>query len=144
MEVTLTQGAIGKMMNGEVTSDKEMIPVLQVTELKPILTKTNHQEMWRMLLSDGTHLLRGVVLSSTLTTSVKQGFLQTGYIVRLTQFICQTIRALRIVLVLNLEVISTESNIIRHGVLGPNPNDTQDYGEVLKEAVFDKMKDLEV
>lgn len=86
MEVSLTAGAIGKIMSGEVTTEADMIPVLQVTELKQLKAYQDPtRERFRMGLSDGTHLHQGM-LATDLNDLVKQGTLQSGSIVRLTHF----------------------------------------------------------
>lgn len=92
----MTAGAIGKIMSGEVTSEKEMMPVLQVTEVKQIKAQQEPmKERFRILLSDGTHLHQGM-LGAALNDLVKEGTLQAGSIVRLTQFICNVIKDRRL------------------------------------------------
>ncbi|XP_010439755.1 PREDICTED: replication protein A 70 kDa DNA-binding subunit E-like [Camelina sativa] len=116
MEVSLTAGAIGKIMSGEVTSEQDMMPVLQVTDLKHVKALQNPtSERFRMVLSDGTHLHQGM-LGADLNILVKDGSLQSGSIVRLTQFVGSIVQQRRIVIVMVLEVIKTKSDIIGNPV----------------------------
>jgi replication factor A1 len=95
MEVSLTAGAIGKIMNGEVTTEADMIPVLQVTDLKQIMAQQDPtRERFRMVLSDGTYLHQGM-LGTDLNNLVKEGTLQPGSIVRLTRFVGDVIKGRR-------------------------------------------------
>ncbi|CAN8231383.1 unnamed protein product [Cochlearia groenlandica] len=124
MENPLTSGAIEKISNREVKSDIEMIPILQVMELK--LVKTAQQEpakeRYRILLSDGTHLQQGM-LGTVYNELVRTRVLQAGSIVRLTKFLCNEIQNKRLVVILDLEVITSKSDIIGHPVFGGKPND---------------------
>ncbi|KAG7542266.1 Zinc finger CCHC-type [Arabidopsis thaliana x Arabidopsis arenosa] len=123
MEVSLTAGAIGKIMSGEVTTEADMIPVLQVTELKQLKAYQDPtRERFRMGLSDGTHLHQGM-LATDLNDLVKQGTLQFGSIVRLTHFGVHVVQTRRIVIVRELEVIKSNSDIIGRSVPGGKHND---------------------
>ncbi|ANM66784.1 Replication factor-A protein 1-like protein [Arabidopsis thaliana] len=123
MEVSLTAGAIGKIMNGEVTTEADMIPVLQVTDLKQIMAQQDPtRERFRMVLSDGTYLHQGM-LGTDLNNLVKEGTLQPGSIVRLTRFVGDVIKGRRIVIVPQLEVLKQISDIIGHPVPGGKHND---------------------
>ncbi|KAG2301804.1 hypothetical protein Bca52824_030455 [Brassica carinata] len=75
MAANLTAGAIAKMLNGEVTTENEMMPVLQVTELKLIQQVRKNQESterYKLSLSDGIQSQEGI-LNTTLNLLVKQG-----------------------------------------------------------------------
>ncbi|ESQ55458.1 hypothetical protein EUTSA_v10024555mg [Eutrema salsugineum] len=117
MEVILTAGAIEKIHNEEVKSQEEMVPVLQVMDLKSVQTqqKDPTKERFRMCLSDGTYLQQGM-LGITQSNLVKSGMLQVGSIVRLTHFTCSKIQDKWIVVIVQLEVITTKSDIIGHPV----------------------------
>ncbi|XP_010449392.1 PREDICTED: replication protein A 70 kDa DNA-binding subunit E-like isoform X1 [Camelina sativa] len=116
MEVSLTAGAIGKIMSGEVTSENDMMPVLQVTDLKHVKAHQNPtSERFRMVLSDGTHLHQGM-LGADLNNLVKDGSLQSGSIIRLTHFVGSIVQQRRIVIVMVLEVIKVKFDIIGNPV----------------------------
>ncbi|EOA15986.1 hypothetical protein CARUB_v10004104mg [Capsella rubella] len=123
MEVSLTAGAIGKIMSGEVTKEIDMMPVLQVTEVRQIKSQQEPvRERFRMLVSDGTQLHQGM-LGADLNHLVKSGTLQAGSIVRLTKFLCNVIKDRRIVIIMQVDVITTKADIIGHPVLGGKTND---------------------
>lgn len=97
MAANLTAGAIGKMLNGEVTTDKEMMPILQVTELKLIQHARKNQESmerYKLSLSDGIQSQEGI-LNTTLNLLVKQGKIQIGSVLRLTRFASNSIQIRR-------------------------------------------------
>ncbi|CAL9241785.1 unnamed protein product [Arabidopsis halleri] len=106
MAVNLTAGAITKILNGEVSSEIDLMPVLQVTELKMI-----QSNRYKFLLSDGIHLQAGM-LKTTLNSLVIQGSIQLGSIVRLTHYVCSLIQGRRIVIIMQLEVIVAKCDII--------------------------------
>ncbi|KAG7605014.1 Replication protein A 70 kDa DNA-binding subunit C [Arabidopsis thaliana] len=115
MAVSLTEGVIMKMLNGEVTSETDMMPVLQVTELKLIQSKLHQNQessnRYKFLLSDGTDLAAGM-LNTSLNSLVNQGTIQLGSVIRLTHYICNLIQTRRIVVIMQLEVIVEKCNII--------------------------------
>ncbi|KAF8117251.1 hypothetical protein N665_0012s0251 [Sinapis alba] len=114
MAANLTAGAIAKMLNGEVTTEKEMMPILQVTELKLIQQARKNQESmerYKLSLSDGIQSQEGI-LNTTLNLLVKQGQIQIGSVLRLTRFVSNNIQIRRIVIVMELEIIAEQCNII--------------------------------
>jgi replication factor A1 len=98
MAVSLTEGVVMKMLNGEVTSETDMMPVLQVTELKLIQSKLHQNQessnRYKFLLSDGTDLAAGM-LNTSLNSLVNQGTIQLGSVIRLTHYICNLIQTRR-------------------------------------------------
>ncbi|KAJ0242576.1 Replication protein A 70 kDa DNA-binding subunit C [Hirschfeldia incana] len=114
MAANLTAGAIGKMLSGEVTTEKEMTPILQVTELNVIQqTRQNQesQERYKVSLSDGIQSQKGI-LNTTLNLLVKQGKIQIGSILRLTRFVSNSIQIRRVAIVMELEIIAEQCSII--------------------------------
>ncbi|KAJ0242575.1 hypothetical protein HA466_0205290 [Hirschfeldia incana] len=114
MAASLTAGAIGKILNGEVTSENEMMPILQVTELKLIQQARKNQESmerYKLSLSDGIQSQQGI-LNTTLNLLVKQGKIQIGSVLRLTSFVSNIIQIRRIVIVMELEIIAEQCNVI--------------------------------
>ncbi|CAG7894692.1 unnamed protein product [Brassica rapa] len=113
MAANLTAGAIGKMLNGEVT-EKEMMPTVQVTELKLIQQARKNQESmerYKLSLSDGIQSQEGI-LNNTLNLLVKEGRIQIGSVLRLTHFVTNSVQTRRIVIVMELEIIAEQCNII--------------------------------
>ncbi|ESQ39667.1 hypothetical protein EUTSA_v10000781mg [Eutrema salsugineum] len=119
MAANLTAGAVAKMLNGAVSSEAEMVPILQVTDLKLIQSKLKQsrqnqdlsQERYKLSLSDGYKTQEGM-LNTNMNTLVNQGTIQVGSILRLTRFVCNLIQHRRIVMVLELDIIAEKCHII--------------------------------
>ncbi|CDY23118.1 BnaC09g18720D [Brassica napus] len=125
MAANLTAGAIAKMLSGEVTGEKEMTPILQVTEIKMIQQARRNQELsverYKVALSDGIQSQEGM-LSAASNALVKQGSIQIGSILRLTGFNCSPVRNRRIVIVNEQEIIAEKCNIIGNPLQMLTPN----------------------
>ncbi|KAJ0252673.1 Replication protein A 70 kDa DNA-binding subunit C [Hirschfeldia incana] len=125
MAANLTAGAIAKMLSGEVTGEKEMTPILQVTEIKMIQQARRNQELtierYKVAVSDGIQSQEGM-LSAASNALVKQGSIQIGSILRLTRFNCSPVRNRRIVIVNEQEVIAEKCNIIGNPIPMLTPN----------------------
>ncbi|CAH2078559.1 unnamed protein product [Thlaspi arvense] len=123
MEDILTAGALLKINNGEVKSHDGMTPVLQVTELRSVMAQQMDptKERFRMCLSDGIHIIQGM-LGISQNDLVRNEILRVGSIVRLIQFICNKIQEKRLVIVFELDVITTNCDIIGHPVKFRNSN----------------------
>ncbi|CDY13050.1 BnaA09g17670D [Brassica napus] len=125
MAANLTAGAIAKMLSGEVKEEKEMTPILQVTEIKMIQQVRRNQELsverYKVALSDGIQSQEGM-LSATSNALVKQGSIQIGSILRLTRFNCSPVRNRRIVIVNEQEIIAEKFNIIGNPLQLLTPN----------------------
>ncbi|XP_010441733.1 PREDICTED: replication protein A 70 kDa DNA-binding subunit C-like [Camelina sativa] len=137
MAVNLTAEAIAKMLNGEVTSETDMTPVLQVTELKMIQTKLNQNHessnRYKITLSDGILWQQGM-LNTSLNSLVIQGSIQFGSIVKLTRFVCNQVQSRRIVVVADVEILVEKCDIIGPRVQSGKPN------EPGQSSVFDQQR----
>ncbi|XWS62261.1 hypothetical protein CRYUN_Cryun07bG0195000 [Craigia yunnanensis] len=128
MEVNLTGGAVARIINREVTTERELKPVLQVIELKEVQTTSKNpqqqqqepkkSERFRLLLSDGSLTQQGM-LATNKNELVKSSKLQIGSIVQLTQYICNVIQDRMIVIIIELEVIVEKYDIIGKPVPAP-------------------------
>ncbi|XP_056844966.1 replication protein A 70 kDa DNA-binding subunit C isoform X2 [Raphanus sativus] len=128
----LTAGAIGKMLSGEVSTDKEMMPILQVTELKLIQQPRKNQdsmERYKLSLSDGIQSQEGI-LNTTLNLLVKQGKIQVGSVLRLTRFFSNNVQFRRIAIVLELEIIAEQCDIIGNPLPAQPPSMYANTGPV--------------
>ncbi|KAG2261000.1 hypothetical protein Bca52824_068079 [Brassica carinata] len=125
----LTAGAIEMIRNETVNSHEDMKPVMQLTELKLFTAQQEpSKERIRVLLSDGTAFIQGM-LGITLNHLVKDGVLQAGSILRLDHFVCSEIQKKKIVVIAQLEVIATKSDIIGDHVRPPRKAEHGgDYG----------------
>lgn len=91
MAINLTEGAIMMMCRGEMKAE-EVKPVLQLIDVKQVSTQAQqHTERFRVLLSDGSHHQQGM-LATQMNALVKEGKLQKGSVVQLTQFVCNVVQ----------------------------------------------------
>jgi hypothetical protein len=93
MAINLTEGAIMMMCRGELKAE-EVKPVVQVIDVKQVSTQAqqhSNTERFRVLLSDGSHHQQGM-LATQMNALVKDGRLQKGSVVQLTQFVCNVVQ----------------------------------------------------
>lgn len=102
--LTLSPNSITAIANGNL----DLRPVLQVLDVKEIGAA---QTRYRLLLSDGSFVQQGV-LASQLNPSARSGHVRKGSILQLLDYVCNTIRGLKIIMVLNMEIISFSADII--------------------------------
>lgn len=97
MAVSLTEGAIQKICDGELVGDSELKPVLQVTDMKSMMTANNHNPnqaavvRYRMMLSDGVRSHQAL-LATQQSHLVDSGYLQKGSVIRLRKFVCSPVK----------------------------------------------------
>ncbi|CAL9134919.1 unnamed protein product [Musa textilis] len=120
--VDLTRGAIAAISEGRVKDGVK--PVVQVWEVKLVNTQQSTTERYRMLLSDGAHMQQAM-LATQMNGLVKLGTLQKHSIVRLDEFICNVIQNRRIIIIINLEVLVSNSNAIGEPKLYDNGSASQ-------------------
>ncbi|KAK3226940.1 hypothetical protein Dsin_006802 [Dipteronia sinensis] len=93
----LTENTIALICKGDVTSDNDLIPVVQVLELKLVVSKQQQQQQqqqqqrFRMVLSDGSLSQQGM-LATQRNELVTSGLLQIGSVIRLTKYTCNVIQ----------------------------------------------------
>eukprot|EP00249_Psilotum_nudum_P017754 c26474_g2_i1 orf=422-2932(+) len=107
MAASLTPNAILSLNSGNV----DLRPLVQVLDIRQIGTAQSVQERYRLVLSDGNYVQQAM-LATQLNELVKSGQVQKGTIVQLMEYICNTVQQRRIIIVLNMEVIATMSEII--------------------------------
>ncbi|KAJ8458785.1 hypothetical protein OPV22_031711 [Ensete ventricosum] len=120
--VDLTRGAIAAISEGRVKDGVK--PVVQVWEVKLVNTHQSTTERYRMLLSDGAHMQQ-TMLATQMNGLVKLGALQKHSIVRLNEFICNVIQNRRIIIIIDLEVLVSNSNGIGEPKLYDNGSASQ-------------------
>ncbi|CAN8267428.1 unnamed protein product [Cochlearia groenlandica] len=126
MAANLTAGVTAKMLSGEVSSEQDAIPTLQVTEMKLIQSRLQqrNQERYKIMLTDGIDSQEGM-LSTTMNTLVNQGNIQIGSILRLTRFVCNIVQVRRIVIIVELEIIAEKCDIIGNNAQTANGSPVQ-------------------
>ncbi|CAH8390278.1 unnamed protein product [Eruca vesicaria subsp. sativa] len=127
MAASLTAGAIAKMLNEKVKSEKEMMPILQVTELKMVQRARQNQETYKLSLSDGIQSQDGI-LNANLNLLVKQGKIQVGSVLRLSRFVCNNVQSRTFAIIMELEIIAEQCNIIGNP-LPANPGKPRSSGQ---------------
>ncbi|KAI5079625.1 hypothetical protein GOP47_0005104 [Adiantum capillus-veneris] len=104
----LTSNSISAIAGG----DTNLRPLLQVLDVKEIKA-SQADKRFRLLLSDGSFVQQSV-LATQLNSSVLLGEIKQGSILQLLDFVCLTIRGLRFLMVLNMEVIGFSADTIGH------------------------------
>ncbi|KAK4800408.1 hypothetical protein SAY86_020895 [Trapa natans] len=110
MAVSLTDGAIQKICDRELVSESEVKPVLQVTDMKSMMTANNHNPnqatavRYRMMLSDGARSQQAL-LATQHNHLVDSGQLQKGSVIRLNEFVCSPVKDRLLIVVVDLEVV---------------------------------------
>lgn len=107
MDARLTRGAVSALSKDEEAAAGAQL-VLQVVDVRPLLSTL---ERYRMALSDGAHLIQGILLTS-MNHLVKDGRLRNGAVARLLKFVCKTIESLRVIVVFQLDVLQTNCALI--------------------------------
>ncbi len=119
----ITQGAVTHIY---MTKDTSMRPVLQITELKRISPPTanpNSPPRFRLAVSDGEKYQQAM-LATQLNKLVSDQLIQLNCLVRLNDYICNEVQNKRIIIILNLDVVSAPPNRIGNPVAvdGPKPD----------------------
>lgn len=112
-DVVLSEGAVERMRTDASTSDH---PVLQVVAHRAIqaVPSAGHPPpatRYRLTLSDGRHYMMAL-LASQLAHLVEGGTLATGSIVRLLDFAVTSVHDKRLIVILNLELVSPPRAIV--------------------------------
>lgn len=88
----LTKDGIALILNGNTPS--EVQPVLQVVSMRSIgstANQVNGSERYRLSISDGSFTQQGM-LSTQLNELVRNGFIKVGSIIKLVQFVFNTVQ----------------------------------------------------
>ncbi|KAH7432356.1 hypothetical protein KP509_07G018700 [Ceratopteris richardii] len=107
MTASLTPNAILALNSGEA----DLQPLVQVLDVRQIGTGQSTQERYRLVLSDGNYVQQAM-LATQLNEFVKSGQVQKGSIVKLIEYICNTVQNRKIIIVLSMEVAVSSSEII--------------------------------
>lgn len=103
--ISLTRGAIAAIIEGGAAAEG-LSPVLRVVEVRPLSNSQTSSERYRLMLSDGVDQHQAMIASQTAGV-VRSGALRDGSIIQLTEYICNTIQTRRLIIIINLEVLST-------------------------------------
>ncbi|RLN00544.1 replication protein A 70 kDa DNA-binding subunit C-like [Panicum miliaceum] len=108
MEVDLSHGAVAAMSSHQAEG---LLPVLQVADAPRLVGSSAAAAKYRIVLSDGAHLQRGV-LATSLNHLVADGALRRGSVVRVLDYVCSCIQNQRVIVVIQLEVLQAECALI--------------------------------
>ncbi|XP_024018543.1 replication protein A 70 kDa DNA-binding subunit A [Morus notabilis] len=122
----LTEGAMAKMCSDEFAKEEGWKPVVQVTDVKKIQAD---KERYRVIISDGRHQLQGMI-NLSLNNLIREGKLQSGSIIRLTDFVCSPVQTRQVVVIVNLELIRETCEIIGQPVTAPKAGTSPFSGSV--------------
>ena len=108
-EFDLEVGAAMRLFNG----DDGLMPTLQIADLRALQSKDGNStdesnKRFRVMLSDGQHYVTAM-LSSQLNPLVLDGKLEKFTVVKLTEYLCQTINNRKIIIALQLELVGKPS-----------------------------------
>lgn len=104
-ESQLSHGAISTIYT---TNDTTTRPIVQICELKKISQPNANPDApprFRLAISDGEHFQQAM-LATQLNALINQGDIKLFSLVRLNDYICNKLQNKRILIILNLEVIS--------------------------------------
>eukprot|EP00252_Welwitschia_mirabilis_P017167 TRINITY_DN38089_c0_g1_i1.p1 TRINITY_DN38089_c0_g1~~TRINITY_DN38089_c0_g1_i1.p1 ORF type:complete len:797 (+),score=128.77 TRINITY_DN38089_c0_g1_i1:128-2518(+) len=105
--MNLTTGSIPAIYDGNC----ELKPVLQVLDVKQIVSSQISKERFRMILSDGQNALQAMI-AVQLNERVKSGEIQNGSVVRLQEYTCNNVQNRKIIIVLNMDVLRSKAEIL--------------------------------
>ncbi|KAI8339707.1 hypothetical protein BC941DRAFT_372880 [Chlamydoabsidia padenii] len=100
----LTQGAIQILHDNDLTNPLHNNCVVQIINIKAIST-SNGGTRYRIIISDGTHFMQAM-LATVHSTLVEENKLKKFTLIRLTESVCNLAQSRRILIVLQLEVVS--------------------------------------
>ncbi|KAL6624799.1 hypothetical protein ACP70R_032120 [Stipagrostis hirtigluma subsp. patula] len=115
MEVDLTHGAV-PAMSRRFQEGPRLRPVLQVAEAPRLVgfspAAGPERRHYRLLLSDGLHSQRGLLVGSSLNRLARDGALRRGAVVRVLDYFCRTVLNQRYIVVIQLEILQIECTLI--------------------------------
>ncbi|TKY70126.1 Replication protein A 70 kDa DNA-binding subunit C [Spatholobus suberectus] len=129
MAVTLTPRAITEICSDNYSEDLK--PVLQVIELKLVQSQQHsNTERFRLFLSDGSVYQQGMLFTQK-NELVHSGRLQKGSVVRLTQFICNSVQGRQILIVVDVDVILDKCELFGEPIAPKgNPSASSVYSSI--------------
>ncbi|KAH3857539.1 hypothetical protein DPMN_100149, partial [Dreissena polymorpha] len=108
MSVDLTEGAVESMVGGGQCD----CPVLQILSSKLISSGGSGTERYRLLVSDGVHSYSHVMLATQLNSMMSGGEMDNHCVVRVKQYICNTLQGdRRVMILLEVEVLAKGADV---------------------------------
>ena len=104
--MALTAGSVQRMFNNDTAQN----PIVQLLEVKQI-NGQGGATRYRLIISDGQHFMQAM-LATQLNALVDQQQLQQYCIVRLNEYLCNVVQNRKIIIILNLHVISSPGHQI--------------------------------
>jgi replication factor A1 len=107
--ISLSAGSVSHIYTTKDTSSK---PVVQVVELKQITaSNATGSPRYRLAVSDGKHYQQAM-LATQLNSLVADGSLQVHTVIRMNDFIANEVANKRIIIILNVDVMSSSADKI--------------------------------
>ncbi|KAI9099508.1 hypothetical protein DFS34DRAFT_617799 [Phlyctochytrium arcticum] len=115
----LTTGALQAVFAGQGDIPAHQIcpnPVLQVLNTKKIQQEKSNVERWRLLVSDGSNYMQAMI-ATQFNDKIVTGEIKKGGIIKLKHYVCNSVGAKRIIIVLDIEVLTPHAdNIAKIGI----------------------------
>ncbi|XP_052800689.1 replication protein A 70 kDa DNA-binding subunit-like [Mya arenaria] len=103
MPLELTEGAIESIVSGGQCDE----PLIQIVGTKLISGGSGGSDRYRLLLSDGKHSYSHAMLATQLNTKMASGEMDNHCVVRVKQYICNTLQGdRRVMILLDVDVIA--------------------------------------
>eukprot|EP01134_Creolimax_fragrantissima_P000499 CFRG0499T1 len=112
--VDLTPDAIRTIFFEEGEAHTMIGAQVQIVTMKKVQqngANPNAPERWRLCISDGKHFL-AAMLATQLNGLVSEGHLRKGTIIKLNNYICNTVRERKIAIILELAIVSNDNPAI--------------------------------
>jgi replication factor A1 len=104
---SLTQDAVRTLIgSNDGRTDSSFHPVCQIINIKNVTNKNDGNDRYRIILSDGAHYIQGMV-ATQLNHLMNNNSVKVYNIIRINEYMVNTVQAKKICIILNLDVIDT-------------------------------------
>eukprot|EP00177_Eucheuma_denticulatum_P005508 GFKZ01010015.1.p1 GENE.GFKZ01010015.1~~GFKZ01010015.1.p1 ORF type:complete len:662 (+),score=94.54 GFKZ01010015.1:285-2270(+) len=105
-DTQISHGAISKIYTTNDVTSRPIVQICEIKKISPPNASTNAPSRYRLAISDGEHFQQAM-LATQLNALINQGQIKVFSLVRLNDFICNKLQNKRILIILNLDVITT-------------------------------------
>jgi len=125
----LTKGCVKQIyLNQQV--DYPVVQVIDVKKIQSNAAQTSSQpERYRLVISDGVHYQQAM-LATQLNDMIRNNIIDSRCVIKLNEYVCNTIHNRRIVIILNLEIVAPSLS----GNIGSPQNIEQVLGSNVQSA----------
>lgn len=101
----VTRGAIESIFRSGNANTKPVVQVIDLKRISSAQNNTSNPPRFRLAISDGTHFQQAMI-ATQLNALIADNTLQVNSLIRLHEIICNTVQDKRIVIILNVEIIT--------------------------------------